>query len=250
MRNRIPFQAIWGQLAFVRGEKDAFLLRRCNLCVQKICCEMSLKIYTIGDKLMKNSVMEQIKQRIDGLPSRGAFVASDFTDIAPYQNAKKCLLRLEGEKRIRRVLRGVYDKPFFSSLLNEFSAPDLEEIAKAIARNYSWQIAPTGITSLNLLGLSTQVVSAYEYYSSGQYKSYEVGKMEIRFLHRSSKELLNLSYESAMVVSAIKELGVGIGDGHIAKIKSRLSDDGKARLLKESTHVTKWIYDVIKIICQ
>ena len=199
---------------------------------------------------MKNSVMEQISKRIDRLPVRSAFVASDFTDIADYQNAKKCLLRLEGEKRVRRVLRGVYDKPYFSSILNEFSAPDLEEIARAIARNYSWQIAPTGVTSLNLLGLSTQVVSAYEYYSSGQYKNYEVGKMEIRFLHRSSKELLNLSYESALVVSAIKELGPEIDEDHIVKIKSRLSDKSKARLLEESARVTKWIYEVIKRICQ
>ena len=211
---------------------------------------MSLIIYTIGDKTMKNSVMEQIKKRIDAFLPRSAFVASDFTNIADYQNAKKCLLRLEGEGHIRRVLRGVYDKPYFSQLLNEYSAPDLEEVARAIARNFSWQIAPTGLTSLNLLGLSTQVVNSYEYFSSGQYKNYGVGKMEIRFLHRSSKELLNLSYESALVVSAIKELGVGIDDDAIAKIKSRLNEKSKTTLLEESSHVTKWIYEVIKRICQ
>jgi hypothetical protein len=199
---------------------------------------------------MKNSVMEQIKSRIDALPARSAFVASDFTDIADYQNAKKCLLRLEEEKFVRRVLRGVYDKPYFSSLMNEFSSPDLEEISRAIARNYSWQIAPTGATSLNLLGLSTQVVSSYEYYSSGQYKNYEVGKMTIRFLHRSSKELLHLSYESALVVSAIKELGIGIDDEAVAKIRHRLNERSRAALLEESAHVTKWIYEVIKRICQ
>ena len=199
---------------------------------------------------MKNSVMEQIKKRIDAFLPRSAFVASDFTNIADYQNAKKCLLRLEGEGHIRRVLRGVYDKPYFSQLLNEYSAPDLEEVARAIARNFSWQIAPTGLTSLNLLGLSTQVVNSYEYFSSGQYKNYGVGKMEIRFLHRSSKELLNLSYESALVVSAIKELGVGIDDDAIAKIKSRLNEKSKTTLLEESSHVTKWIYEVIKRICQ
>jgi len=199
---------------------------------------------------MKNSVMEQIKNRIDALPARSAFVASDFTDIADYQNAKKCLLRLEEERFVRRVLRGVYDKPYFSSLLNEFSSPDLEEISRAIARNYSWKIAPTGVTSLNLLGLSTQVVSSYEYYSSGQYKNYEVGKMTIRFLHRSSKELLYLSYESALVVSAIKELGIGIDDEAVAKIRHRLSERSREVLLEESAHVTKWIYEVIKRICQ
>lgn len=199
---------------------------------------------------MKNSVMEQINSRIDSLPARSAFVASDFTDIADYQNAKKCLLRLEEEKLVRRVLRGVYDKPYFSGLLNEFSSPDLGEISRAIARNYSWKIAPTGVTSLNLLGLSTQVVSSYEYYSSGQYKNYEVGKMTIRFLHRCSKELLYLSYESALVVSAVKELGIGIDDEAVAKIRHRLSERSRAVLLEESAHVTKWIYEVIKRICR
>ena len=199
---------------------------------------------------MKNSAMQQIKNRIDALPARSAFVASDFTDIADYQNAKKCLLRLEEEKFVRRVLRGVYDKPYFSGLLNEFSSPDLEEISRAIARNYSWIIAPTGATSLNLLGLSTQVVSSYEYYSSGQYKNYEVGKTTIRFLHRSSKELLYLSYESALVVSAIKELGIGINDEAVAKIRHRLNESSRAVLLEESAHVTKWIYEVIKRICR
>lgn len=209
-----------------------------------------LKHILLGTKIMKNSVMQQIKNRIDALPARSAFVASDFTDIADYQNAKKCLLRLEEEKFVRRVLRGVYDKPYFSSLLNEFSSPDLEEISRAIARNYSWKIAPTGVTSLNLLGLSTQIASSYEYYSSGQYKSYEVGKMTIRFLHRSSKELLYLSYESALVVSAIKELGIGIDDEAVAKIRHRLSERSRAVLLEESAHVTKWIYEVIKRICR
>lgn len=199
---------------------------------------------------MKNSVMEQIKNRIDALPARSAFVTSDFTDIADYQNAKKCLLRLEEEKFVRRVLRGVYDKPYFSGLLNEFSSPDLGEISRAIARNYSWKIAPTGATSLNLLGLSAQVVSSCEYYSSGQYKNYEVGKMTIRFLHRSSKELLYLSHESALVVSAIKELGIGIDDEAVAKIRHRLSERSRAVFLEESAHVTKWIYEVIKRICR
>ena len=74
--------------------------------------------------------------------------------------------------------------------------------------------------------------------------------MTIRFLHRCSKELLYLSYESALVVSAIKELGIGIDDEAVAKIRHRLSERSRAVLLEESAHVTKWIYEVIKRICR
>ena len=78
---------------------------------------------------MTTSSMQIIKNKINRLPFGSAFVVSDFTNNIEYENAKKCLLRLENESFIRRVIRGVYDKPFYSKFLNEFSAPNIEEIA-------------------------------------------------------------------------------------------------------------------------
>lgn len=198
---------------------------------------------------MNDSQMALIKNRIEKLPYSSAFVVSDFTDITEYENAKKCLLRLEKSNVIRRVIRGVYDKPYFSTLLNEYSAPNIEEIAKAIARNYNWQISPNGSTALNLLGLSTQVTNSYEYYSSGPYKSYEIGKITVKFSHKSSKEIINLSYKSSLVVQAIKSLGTNIDNNSVEMIGNHLSDKEKITLIKETSGVTKWIYEIIKIIC-
>lgn len=198
---------------------------------------------------MKNSEMELIRTRIKNASQGSVFVVSDFTDVATYENAKKCLLRLEKEGLIRRVIRGVYDKPYFSSVLSEYSAPNIEEIAKAIARNYNWKIAPSGLAALNLLGLSTQVVNSYEFFSSGQYKTYKIGAITICFKHKSSKELLDLSYTSSLVVNAIKELGPSIDEQSICVIKKRLSTKEKVTLLREASGVTKWIYEIIKIIC-
>ena len=198
---------------------------------------------------MANSEMNLIKKRINGLPTGSAFVVSVFTDIAGYDNAKKCLQRLEHDGEIRRVIRGIYDKPCFLKLLNEYSSPHINEVANAIARNYNWQIAPIGLTALNLLGLSTQVVNSYEYFSSGQYKTYQIGKITISFKHKSSKELLNLSFKSLLVVQAIKELGTDLTEKQIAKISDNLSSKEKSDLLNEACGVTKWIYEIIKKIC-
>ena len=187
---------------------------------------------------------------INSLPAGSVFIVSDFTDITEYENAKKCLLRLEKEGLIRRVIRGIYDKPFFSNILKEYAAPNIEEVAKAIARNYNWKTSPAGITALNLLGLSTQVINSYEFYSSGQYKTYEIGKITIHFKHKSSKELLDLSYKTSLVVNAIKELGPSIDEHFILMIKKRLSSEEKNNLLQETSGVTKWIYEIIKKICR
>lgn len=198
---------------------------------------------------MANSEMNLIKNRIISMLHGSVFVVSDFTDIAEYQNAKKCLLRIEKEGLIRRVIRGIYDKPYFSNALNEYAAPNIEEVAKAIARNYNWKISPSGLTALNLLGLSTQVTNSYEYCSSGQYKTYEIGKISINFKHKSSKELLDLSYKSSLVVNAIKELGPLIDEESIETIRNRLSASEKRNLLQEASGVTKWIFETIKKIC-
>ena len=211
---------------------------------------LSLKIYTIGDKTMKDSVMDQIQTRIGKMSHGSVFVPSDFTDIAGYENAKKCLLRLERSGQIRHIIRGVYDKPYFSTLLQEFASPDIENVASAIARNFNWKISPSGITALNLLGLSTQVSNRYEYYSSGQYKTYQVGNITIHFKHRSSKEILSLSYKSALVANALKEMGPDIDSQALERIRNQLSFKEREELLTEARITTKWIFDLIKIICK
>lgn len=198
---------------------------------------------------MNCSKMNQIRNKIINMPSGSVFSVSDFTDLADYENAKKCILRLKNEGLIRRVIRGIYDKPYFSDFLNEFTAPNIEHVAQAIARNYNWKISPSGLTALNILGLSTQVPNSYEFYSSGQYKTYQITGITINFKHKSSKELLDLSYKSSLVVNAIKELGKNIDNKSISIIKGYLTNIEKSILLKETKYVTKWIYEIIKKIC-
>lgn len=61
----------------------------------------------------------------------------------------------------------MYYNPKFSSLLNEYVEPNINLVEEAIARNCGLAIAPSGETSLNLLEISTQVTSHYEFISSG-----------------------------------------------------------------------------------
>ena len=211
---------------------------------------MSLKVYTFGDKKMRGSEMELIRERIDSLPYGHGIVVSDFTDLASYQNAKKCLLRLEQEGLIRRVMRGIYDKPYYSKLLNERSSSDPEQIGLAIARNYNWRIVPSGLTALNLLGLSTQVPNSYEYYSSGPYRNYTVGSATLVFKHKSSRDLLDLSYKTSLVIQTIKEIGKGISESEKEAIRSSLTSDEQRFLLMESAKATKWVYEIVKDICK
>ena len=142
---------------------------------------------------MNNGYTEQIRDRIINAPEGSVFVNSDFADIADNNTIKQSINRLIQEGVLRRVIRGVFEKPKFSKLLGEYVAADPDAVAKALAKCYHWTIAPCGDTALNMLGLSTQVTAVWSYISDGPYKTYEWDKTKIEFKHRINKEVTSLS---------------------------------------------------------
>ena len=197
-----------------------------------------------------DSYINQMTNRIEREPYGRSFVVSDFTDIMAYEVAKKNIARLEKSGVLRRVIRGVYDKPKYSKLLNEYVAPDINEIALALARNYNWTIAPSGNTALNRLGLSTQVPATFEYISTGPYRSYDIGKPKLQFVHRANKTIEGMSLITAMVIEALKAIGKEDVDEKIIKqLRNRLTKSDKVKLLAEARQTTSWIFSIIKIIC-
>ena len=171
-------------------------------------------------------------------------------DIADTTSIRQSLKRLVENGILRRILRGIFEKPKYSKLLNEYVAPDPDAVAKALARSYHWTIAPCGNTALNMLGLSTQVTAVWSYISDGPYKTYEWNSTKIEFKHRTNKEITGLSYMTALVIQALKTLGkANVTQEVVETLSSKLSDTDKAALLKEGSESTDWVYDTIRQIC-
>ena len=194
---------------------------------------------------------ELAEKRIIDMPDGSVFTTSDFVDITADNNLRQIFSRLEGEGKIRRILPGIYDKPAFSEILQEESAPDINAVAEAIARKNNWTIVPDGNTALNLLGLSTQVPAKWEYLSSGDTKSYQVGNRSISFTHRADRELNGMSRKTMLIIQAVKALGPEhISGDIISQLASRVPADKKENLLAEAKPTTSWIYEIIKKICE
>lgn len=184
-------------------------------------------------------------------PHGMGFTASDFADVAEPRTVGKSLERLAATGKIRRVMRGVYDRPRYSELLQEYEAPFPVGIAEALARNYHWTIVPSGQIVLNQLGLSTQVPTAWTFVSDGPYKSYQVGSITLRFKHSTNKNISGMSLKSAMVIRALKEIGQSeVQEGIIARLRSHLTHDEKQRLYCESQRATAWMRSAIRKICE
>lgn len=123
--------------------------------------KMSRKLYNNRDKkelyFMTNSIYTEIKKRIKLAESGTVFLTSDFTDLATTTTVRKYLGRQVEEKNIRRIMDGVYEKPVYSNLLNEYIPANPEKVAYAIARSFRWTIAPCGDVALNKLGLRLEI---------------------------------------------------------------------------------------------
>ena len=193
---------------------------------------------------------QPILERIEEMKDGSVFITSDFADIAPVAAINMSLSRLEAAHRIRRVMRGIYEKPRYSKLLEEWVATNPANVAHAIARKNRWSIAPSQDAALNLLRLSTQVPAVWVYVSDGPYKEYCYDGVTIRFKHTSNKETTGYSYITALVIQALRALGKeGAGESTIKALQRNLSDEDKATIFKEAQGTTSWIYDLIKQIC-
>lgn len=199
---------------------------------------------------MDNGYTKQIRERILSAEDGSVFAASDFADIADTATVRQSLKRMTDSGTLRRILNGIYEKPKYSTLLEEYVATDPDAVAKALARSYHWTIAPCGNTALNLLGLSTQVTAVWSYISDGPYKTYEWNTTKLEFKHRTNKEITGLSYMTSLVIQALKTLGRSNVNSEVRQtLTDRLTENDKLACLKEATEATDWVYDTIRQIC-
>lgn len=175
---------------------------------------------------------------------------SDFSDLGLTSSIATSLYRLKEKKLIRPILKGIYDFPKFSELLQEEMAPDVEMVSRAIARKFQWHIQISGNAALNYLGLSTQIPMKIIYFSDGPNRQYEIFGRVIAFKHVSLKETKFSHAKSEIIVQALKELGEDrITDEIIEVIKIYVSQSEREKILKDTRFVTDWIHDKIKLIC-
>lgn len=223
-----------------------------KVCVVLCVDYLSRKVYNNRDKYGGDSmsIIEQIRNRIEDMDSSEILMTSDFVDISSITTIRKCLSRCADEGLIRRVFDGVYEKPRYSNLLEEYLPTNPETVAYALARHYHWTIAPCGDIALNKLGLTTQVPTVWSYVSDGPYRDFSWANIQLKFKHKTNREISLLSEQTVLVVEAIRALGKEcIDDNVIRQLQNRLPQSEKEIIIKEATTCSEWIYEIIRKVC-
>lgn len=201
---------------------------------------------------MIKSYSEQILDIMNQKPRGTVFIYSDFFNIGKRDTLRKTFKRLVDLNEITRVFNGMFAILEYSEILKKHIYPSPHKIAESIARNFMWDIYPSGNTALNIIGLSTQVTNVYEYLSDGPYRKYNYRGIEINFKNTTSKTTKLKSNELIYLVIAIDQIGKDNINQHEIKVISNFIF--KYRLDKyipgSIKHLPEWIYLILKEIIE
>jgi len=191
------------------------------------------------------AITERIKELGDG----AVFSPKDFLDIGNRLLIDKTLSNLNKAGTIQRIGRGLYHSPKQSNLLDTPAAPDIDQVAKAIARKHRWTITPHGALAANLLGLSRQVPAKIVYMSDGPTREISAGGNTIRFQHTQPKNMRTGNYSTRIIIQALSYMGKNnIGTKEIEYLKNKLPAKEKQALLTDARYGTDWIFETAKMI--
>lgn len=190
------------------------------------------------------TMREKIARRIARLAPGATFTPKDFLDIASRGSIDVALAGLLAENRVRRVRRGLYDRPKISAVIGGELSPDLDRAARAMARRFRWRILPDGAWAANLLGISTQVPAKAVYLSDGPFKKVAVGKRTLHFKHARPQAFAAGRGKPALAIQALRFLGkTGTDRKTVLHLRRLLTQAEKRKLVDATRFAADWIHE-------
>jgi hypothetical protein len=197
---------------------------------------------------------DSIFLKIKDLGKGAVFTPKDFLDVAGRGMVDMTLKKFVSEGKVRRLARGLYDIPKQSKLLRTQLSPDIDAVARAIARRFRWRIVPSGAYAANLLGLSTQVPAKIVYLADGidRTKTFTIGSRSLIFRASRPRGFGGTDNPiSAVVIQALRYLGKeGITRQSITTLRGRLPNKARQQLLRDARYASDWIYAVAQMIAR
>ncbi|MCP4936794.1 MAG: hypothetical protein GY927_21970 [bacterium] len=128
----------------------------------------------------QKTLPELILDRISGA-SHKVWTPGDFVDVGSRDAVDKALQRMVKNDQLRRIERGLYDKPSFNSLTGNMTVPDYRAVIDAVARRDKVRYLVDGMTAANELGFTNAVPAKIEIFVDARLKSISLGNQKIVF---------------------------------------------------------------------
>jgi hypothetical protein len=174
------------------------------------------------------------------------FFIEQFDVIAENATIRKALQRLTESKQTVRVAQGIYVIPKQNPLIGTV-LPNINDVAKAIAKRDRARIVATGVQALNILGLSTQVPINAVYLTDGAARIVKIGKQTIKFKKTTPKNLSTKGDISGLVIQALKTIGKDkVSDTEKEKTTKHLTNEKPENILHDCKLAPAWVAEILK----
>lgn len=128
---------------------------------------------------------------------------ADFADLGGRAAIDKTLQRLAAAGELRRIDRGLYDRPRKNSLTGQPTVPDYRAVIRAVTRRDQARAVVDGMTAANDLGLTTAVPARIEVLVDARLKPIKLGNQEIHFKFAAPSRLYWADRPAMRVVQAL-----------------------------------------------
>ncbi|QEI04954.1 hypothetical protein FXN63_03170 [Pigmentiphaga aceris] len=151
--------------------------------------------------------MSNLKSAILSLVNAGAashvWVPTDFAAFGNRAAVDKALQRLVRDGELRRIERGLYDRPAINSLTKRHTSPDYRAVVDAIARRDQLRLLVDCMTAANDLGLTDAVPARVKIYTDARRRSIRLDKLVIEFKQTAPSRLYWADRPAMRVVQAL-----------------------------------------------
>lgn len=198
-----------------------------------------------------SNVHAKILARIRHNKRGNVYTNKDFFDLGSRPAVNLALSRLVRSDELRRIGRGLYFDPYYSSFFGWQTSPAENVIVDALVRQRGLCVAPSGAAAANILGLSTQVPARLVLATDARTQRIRVGDRVFEFRHVSPKKLPYDSPISALVIQAFHWLGPNLVDAQaIARLRRTLPVSARKELLRNAHYAPEWIAAHIRKIAE
>jgi len=188
-----------------------------------------------------NSIDTRITSRVKRSPRGTVFTPGTFAGLGSRGAIDKALQRLVADGVLRRLSRGLYDKPRKDEVLGTLW-PSLDAVVRAVVGKDRIRVLPAGVYAANRLGLSEQVPAKVVLMTDGATRSVKAGPMRVSLRRTSPRVMASADRLSGLVIQAFKSMGRDhITPQHIARLRATIPQTERTTLLKDLNLAPVWM---------
>lgn len=182
-----------------------------------------------------------IARRVKAAARGTVFTPDTFATLGSRTSIDKALQRLVARGELRRLSRGLYDKPREDDLLGVLW-PSVDAVVKAIAGRNRMRTQPAGAYAANLLGLSEQVPAKVLLLTDGLSRTVRAGPMRITLKRTTPRQMAAAGRLSGLLIQAFKSMGAQhLSEHHVEYLRASLPAAQRARVADDIALAPVWM---------